>query len=399
VIVAVPIERAVADTIEFVGVTEPTVTVDLRARVNGYLEKILFKDGAHVKAGDLLFVIEQAPYQAALDAAKAQLQKAMASQKLAESQLRRITPLVQGGTVTQEEYDVQAAEVATSKADVAAAQAELRQAELNLNYTQIHAPTDGTISRREVDVGNLVQAEVTRLAQITKIDPIYAYFDLSESDFVRFMEMLRAHQIPDPVANPPVLHLAIGDSPNFDHEGRLDYRAPTIVPETGTTKRRGIFPNPNHVLVAGMYVRIRATIGAPVPRLLVEERAIGADQRGDYVLVVNDKDEVEYRPIKRGIRADELRVIEEGIGPQDRIVVNGLQRARPGAEVRPELVKFAAHGEQPNGQPATTTEAEAKTKAGQATPPEPAAPQSSEAESVTKPQTPVENPPPGKPGQ
>jgi RND family efflux transporter MFP subunit len=342
VTVAHPVEQPVADTIEFVGNTAATETVDLVARVEGHLERVLFEDGARVAKGDLLFVIDQALYQVALSAAQAELQKAQASLQLAESQLRRIAPLVRSGAVTQEEYDVQAAQVATSKAEVAAAQALIARAELDLGYTQINAPIAGTISERQVDVGNLIRAEQTRLATIQNIDPIYVYFNLSERDLLRFMEMLRAHEIPDPEKNPPVLHVGLANEEGYPHEGLLDYRQLGVDPATGTTMRRGVFPNPDRQLIPGMFVRIRATIGEPVPRLLVDERAIGSDQRGDYVLVVNDKNIVEYRPVRLGIDVKGLRVVESGIDAGDRVVINGLQRARPGAEVQPEMAPMAA---------------------------------------------------------
>lgn len=342
VTVAHPVERAVADTIEFVGTTEPTQTVDLRARVNGYLEKIQFEDGSIVKAGDPLFLIEQAPYQVVLDAAHATEQKATASLALAQSQYRRMEPLLKNSVVTQEELDVQAAQVETSKADVSAAQAAVRKAELDLKYTQITAPITGRIGRHLVDIGNLVQSGTTQLATIQAIDPIYAYFDLSENDLLRFMAMLRKHELPDPEKNPPVLHLGLANEQGFPHEGHLDYRELGVDTATGTSKRRGIFPNPGWQLIPGMFVRIQASIGDPKPRLLVEDRAIGSDQRGDYLLVVNEKNVVEYRPVQLGIHVDDLRVVETGIKPTDQVVVNGLQRARPGTPVTPEQAKPAA---------------------------------------------------------
>src|SRR5436853_589421 len=178
VTVAQPIERPINDTIEFVGTTQATQSVELRSQVKGYLERILFEDGSNVKVGDLLFVIDQAPYKLALDAAKAALQKASANQALAESQYRRMAPLVKNGVVTQEELDVQAAQVATSKADVAAAQTAVGTADLNLSYTQIRSPINGRIGLHMVDIGNLVQPQETLLAIIQTIDPIYAQFDL-----------------------------------------------------------------------------------------------------------------------------------------------------------------------------------------------------------------------------
>jgi RND family efflux transporter MFP subunit len=342
VTVAQPIERPVNDTIEFVATTEPTQAVELRSQVKGYLEKILFQDGSNVKIGDLLFVIEQAPYKLALDAAKAALEKAVASQSLAESQYRRMEPLRKNGVVTQEELDVQASQVATSKADVAAAHTVVAQAELDLSYTHIHSPIDGRIGQHMVDIGNLVQAQQTVLANIQRIDPIYAVFDLSENDLLRFMKMLRDNQLPDPEKAPPRLHLGLPNEQGFPHEGILEYRDLKVDPSTGTSRRRGLFPNPGWQLIPGMFVKVAASIGGPKPRLLVEERAIGTDQRGDYVLVVNDKNVVEYRTVRLGIHAGPLRVIEDGITKNDWIVVNGLQRARPGATVAPERSKTTA---------------------------------------------------------
>jgi RND family efflux transporter MFP subunit len=336
VTVAQPIEKPVADSIEFVGRTAATATVDLRARVNGYLEKILFEDGATVKEGELLFVIEQAPYQIALEAAKAELERAQATIELAKSEYARIEPLVARQAVTQAELDTQAAQVKTSQAGLALAESAVRRAELDLSYTEIRAPISGHIGRHLVDVGNLIQAETTQLAIIQSIDPIYAYFDLSELDLLRFMDMLRKHELPDPSVTPPTLFLGLANEKGFPHEGRLDFRELGVDPSTGTTMRRGIFPNPDGALIPGLFARIHASIGAPVPKLLIEERAMGTDQRGDFVLVVNDKNVVEYRPVKLGIPDGTLRVIEEGIEPTDRVIVNGVQRARPGVVVNPQ---------------------------------------------------------------
>ena len=342
VTVAQPIERPINDTIEFIATTMPTQAVELRSQVKGYLEKILFEDGSNVKKGDLLFVIEQAPYKLALDSAKAALQKAVANQSLAESQYRRMEPLRKNGVVTQEELDVQAAQVATTKADVAAAQTDVATAELNLSYTQIHSPINGRIGQHMVDIGNLVQAQQTLLANIQCIDPIYAQFDLSENDLLRFMKMLRENQLPDPEKTPPTLHLGLPNEQGFPHEGKLDYRDLKVDPSTGTARRRAIFPNPGWQLIPGMFVKVSASIGGPLPRLLVEERAIGTDQRGDYLLVVNDKNVVEYRTVRLGTHVGALRVIEDGVTKNDWVVINGLQRARPGATVNPERSKMTA---------------------------------------------------------
>lgn len=336
VTVAHPTLQSVADKIEFVGTLEPTQVVDLRARVNGYLQAILFKDGSDVQTGQELFLIEPAQYQSVLDAAKAANQRAIASLNLAKSQYRRMEPLRASGVVTQEELDVQAAQVETSQADVAAAEAAVRQAELDLGYTKVTAPIAGRVGRHMVDVGNLVRAEETELAVIRVIDPIYAIFDVSENDLLRFMAMRRNDEIPDPDAKPPVLHLGLANEEGFPHEGHLDYREMIVGTQTGTARRRAIFPNPGWQLIPGMQVRIQADVGEPKPHLLIDERAIGSDQRGDYVLVVNGKNVVEYKPVTLGIHVGNQRVIESGLQANDLVVVNGLQRARPGATVDPQ---------------------------------------------------------------
>ncbi len=341
VTVATPVERPVVDSVEFSGTTRASARVDLRARVNGYLERIEFEDGQEVRAGDLLFVIDRAPFEAEVQAARANLLKARAALQLQEANLARARRLYREEVTAQQELDVREAEQASAAAEVAAAEAALVKAELNLGYAMIRAPISGRIGRHLVDVGNLVQAEQTLLATIECIDPIHAYFYLSERELLRFREMLRAKELPDPELHPPVLYLGLTTERDFPHQGHLDYRQLGLDPDTGTVERRGVFQNPDGALVPGLFVRIRAPIGEPAPRLLIDERAIGSDQRGDYVLVVNEDNTVEYRPVELGIAVGGMRVILSGVRPDERIVVNGLQRARPGEEVVPELAPSA----------------------------------------------------------
>lgn len=339
VTVAKPLRQDVLDSIDFTGTTRAMATVELRTRVDGYLEKIAFTDGVTVKAGDLLFVIEKAPYQAALDAAKAGLQKAEAALQLSDANLARTKQLIESNSASQQQLDVDAAQRASAAADVASAKAALKQAELNLGYTEIRAPIAGRIGRHLIDFGNLVHAETSLLGIIESVQPIYAYFNVSERDLLRFMEMMREHKLPDPTQNPPTIYLGLENERGYPHEGRLDFRQLGVDPGTGTIERRAVYENADLNLIPGLNVRLRAGIGEPQPKLLVERRAVGTDQRGDFVLVVNEKNMVEYRNVRLGITVGDLQVIEDGIGPNDRVVVNGLQRARPGAQVDPQVAE------------------------------------------------------------
>lgn len=336
VTVAHPVEREIVHQLEFTGTTRSIEAVDVRARVMGYLQRIAFKDGDDVKAGDLLFVIEPAPFEAALDSAKAALQKAEASLTLAQADLTRTEPLVQRGALTAQELDVKRAGVATAQADVASAEAALRNAELDLDYTHVKSPINGRVSRHMVDVGNLVQPGETVLTHVESYDPIHVYFAVSESDV---MEFLRVNREKDPQslrADPPPLFMGLSGEEGFPHEGRLDFTELGVDPQTGTQLRRGVFPNADQRLVPGLFARVRLPIGSPEPGLMIPDRAIAADQRGEYVLVVNEKNIVEHRPVTLGMRIAGMRVVTKGVQADDWIVINGLQRARPGAEVKPE---------------------------------------------------------------
>lgn len=336
VTVAQPVEREVVHQLEFTGNTRATEAVDVRARVNGYLQKIEFVDGADVQAGDVLFVIEPAPFEAALDAAKAALQKANATLSLANADLARTQPLVQRGASTEQELDVKKADVATAEADVASAKAALTQAELNLSYTQVKSPISGRVSRHMVDIGNLVQAETTMLTRVEAFDPIHAYFAISESDVVELMAKSPGTSAATLKANPPTIFMGLTGENGYPHEGKLDFAEAGIDPQSGTQMRRGIFPNADKSLVPGMFVRVRLPVGSPAPGLMVPDRAIAMDQSGEYVLVVNDKDTVERRSVNLGLRVGSMRVVNDGLQAGDWIVINGLQRARPGAPVKPE---------------------------------------------------------------
>jgi len=339
VTVAVPITRDVQIYFETTGQTRAVQEVDLLARVGGYLKEIHFQDGQVVQAGDLLFVIDQETYIASVASAKAAVKRADAQLRLAEQQLVRTKLLAKEDAATESSLDIQTAERDSRVADVDAAQAALKEAELNLGYTTITAPFAGRMGRHMVDIGNLVISGQTLLASLESVDPIHAYFTLSESDLLHFMEMQKAGKLkPISASEPLKLDLALGDTQDFRFHGHLDFRKFGINPATGTAERRAVFPNTDQGLIPGMFVRIRAAVGDPRPSLLVDVQAVGRDQRGDYLLIVNDQNEVESRPVKLGAMDQGMQVIESGILATDHVVIRGVQRARPGSTVEPELV-------------------------------------------------------------
>jgi RND family efflux transporter MFP subunit len=333
VTVARPVVRDVNQFGYFTGKTQAINSVDLRARVQGFLEKVNFTDGDPVEKDQLLFVIEQAPFQAKLAAAEAHKQQTTAALKLAEANLARAENLVKTKAISVEEYQSRVAERDAAQAEIAADDAAIEQAKIDLGYTEIRSPIDGRISRHYVDPGNLVGAtEKTLLATVLAMDPMYVYFDVSEKVV---LDLLRYHREHKGENGKPNAYLQLPGEEDYPHEGKLDYLENQVDPQTGTAIVRGVFPNAEGLLYPGVYAQVKVP-GHPIANaVLVEEQALGTNLSGKYLLVVGKDNKVEQRQVELGQKYEGLQHITGGLKPDERYIVTGLQKARPGLPVDP----------------------------------------------------------------
>ncbi len=342
VTVAVPVRRDVQSFNDFSGHTEAIESVEIRARVRGFLEEVRFVASSMVKAGDVLFVIEQKPYRIAIEKAQAELNRREAEYTRAKWEKHKIDQLTAQGSANEEEQiDVDTA-IAITEAAVRAAEAAVDDARLNLAYTEVKSPISGRVSRPFVDVGNLVGAgENTLLTTVAKLDPIYVYFDASEKVFLdytdRRREAINRGEPPDAIAL-----LGLTNQTDFPFEGRINYVDNSVNPRTGTIRVRAVFRNEDYILFPGLFARVRVPFKVKEQAMLVPLEAIGIDLNSHYVIVVNDKDTAERRTVSLGTVYDGLRVVKSGLIENDRVIIRGLQRARPGMPVKPELVRAAA---------------------------------------------------------
>jgi RND family efflux transporter MFP subunit len=339
--VAVPLQRAVTRYLEATGNTAPINTVDLVARVQGVLQSINYQDGDFVKAGTTLFTIEPDTYKFKLEQAQAAEAGAQASLKQAEADYKRQADLVARQAVSQATLDTSTATRDNAQANLLQAEANTRIAAVNYGYTKVVAPFDGIVSAHLISVGELVGvASPTQLATIVQHDPIYVNFNVDEQQVLRIRaEAARKGLTSSDLKQTPI-EVGLQTESGYPHKGKLDYAAPTINQSTGTLAVRGILPNANRILLPGYFVRIRVPLDEQQGALLVPDVALGSDQAGRYVLVVNKDNVVEQRKVQTGPVEGELRVIESGLKPDDRVVVAGLLRAIPGQKVDPQLQKI-----------------------------------------------------------
>jgi multidrug efflux system membrane fusion protein len=392
--VSQPVQQEVTDYVDFTGRTDAVQAVDVRARVTGYLVSMPFKEGSEVRGdsrphavasvaglleaplgtgsllaasslfpgrwheGDLLFKIDPRPYQAQLDQAKSQLNLYKAQLNLAKTTYTRFSELYKAtpGAVSKQELDQYKAQVEEADAQVKAYQNSLEVYQLNLDFTRVTSPIDGRVSRYYLTLGNLVNQDQTLLTTVVSQDPMYAYFDADEPTLLRVRRAVSEGRIkPGEQGENPVF-MGLQDEDGFPHRGNVDFVNNQVNPTTGSITARGVFPNPKlsggvRLLSPGMFVRIRLPIGPKHPALLVIDRAIGSDQGLKYVYVVDAQNKAQYRRVKTGPLQDNgLRVIADGLNPDDRVIVGGLQQVRPRLEVRPDETPMPTLGPSPRSE-------------------------------------------------
>jgi RND family efflux transporter MFP subunit len=334
--VPVTVAEAKSETVpvylKYVGTTQSVQDVNIYARVEGFLIERAFKDGADVKQGDLLFVIDPRPFEAELDAAKAQLAEDRAALAYAREQVRRYKPLVEKDYITQDTYDDYVTKAAEAEAAVQMDIANVTQAELNLSYCTMYAPFDGRIGRRYVDVGNLVGAgETTELATIVQLDPMYVYFSVAERDVPKVLR--------EQSKKPLTVDIILPDESKHPESGTVDFLNNEVDINTGTMEMRAVVPNSEEDMLPGQYVKVQLLLTEQPDAILVPEQAIGNQQGQNYVIVVGKDNKAEFRNVTIGADYKGSTIVEKGVKVGEKVVIEGLQKLRPGMSVKPKPAK------------------------------------------------------------
>jgi multidrug efflux system membrane fusion protein len=332
---AVAIERAVDRTEEFSGRLEAVERVEIRPRVAGFITSVNFEPGSEVKKGAVLFVIDARPYQAEAERASATAKQAQARADLAHVELGRAERLLADKAIAQREFDERASSLKELDAAARAARAQEAAAHLNLSYTRVIAPIDGRVSKAEITVGNLVDASAV-LTSVVSLDKIYASFDGGEDTFLRIGGTRQK-------GHPVQVKVGLANEEGFPHEGQLEFVDNQLDSRTGSVRMRALLPNRDRSLAPGLFARVQLGAGDATTRaVLVSDRAVSTDQSRKFVYVIGADNKAEYRAVTLGPLVDGLRIVREGLRPGERIVVNGLQRVRPGAPVAPQMVAMDA---------------------------------------------------------
>ncbi len=346
--VAQPLARQIVEYDFYTGRFEAVERVEIRSRVSGYLNKVAFQDGEIVANGALLFVIDQRTFRAEIARAEANVDASQADVDLARIELERARILAERKVGTEQDVDRATATLSKAHAELAVAEAELRQDRLNLEFTEIRAPLIGRMSNRKVDPGNLVVGgtnSATLLSTIVSIDPIHFVFTASEADFLRYSRLSGQADHLSGLTTEYRVDVRLMDEAGFVHTGTLDFVDNQIDPNSGTIVARAILPNEKGFLVPGVFGRVRLSASGEFEALLIPDAAVLSDQARKIVMVVDAEDTVSPRPVRLGALHKGLRVIKEGLSPDDRVVVAGVQRARPGAKVTPQEVTLKLEGE------------------------------------------------------
>jgi RND family efflux transporter MFP subunit len=338
--VCVPKADEVQDYEDFPGRIEAINAVAVRARVTGYLlDNVPFREGEEVKKGDLLFEVDARHYQAEFDKADGSVMQMEGRLKRLDADYARASSLLPSRGISPEEFDRVIGDRAEAIGSVKVAKAQREIASVNLNYCKVKAPISGKISRRMLDPGNLVKADETLLTTIVSADPVYAYFDLDERSTLYAQRLVREGKIKWSLDEELPVYLGLADEQGYPRKGRIDFADNRIDAETGTWRVRARFHNTDRALLPGLFVRMRMPIGTPYRAIMISEQALGTDQGQKFVYVVDDGGKVAYRRVKVGKLHQGLRVVTEGLSEGDRVVISGLQRVRPGAEVTPKELK------------------------------------------------------------
>jgi RND family efflux transporter MFP subunit len=339
VTVAKVMERPVSDSADFTGQLQAVNTVRVQPRVGGYVQAVQFTEGALVHKGEVLFKIDPRPFQAEVDRLAAQRTQARAQLELAKANAQRAKRLLDKHAIAQEEADRQFTAAQSAKAALAAADAALSAARLNLDFTAVRAPIDGRVSNAQVTPGNLVTSNDV-LTSVVSVNPVYAYFDVDEHTWLK-LDHLRAAARADGRTPRVAVAMGLSDEQGYPHEGRLDFVDNQLHTGSGTMRLRAVFDNADGLYTPGLYARVQLQSGQVKSRVLVDDRAIGTDLGNQFVYVVDKEHKVQYRKVDTGALFHGLRVIDSGVQPSDLVVVNGLQRVRPGVEVNPQKVAMS----------------------------------------------------------
>jgi len=325
---------------EFSGRIAATDAVDVRPRVSGYIDRIAFKDGDEVKAGDLLFVIDPRPYRAAYDSAMAQLARARAAEHLAQEQERRAQALIAGNAISREEFETLSAGSTQSSADVRANEAAVAAAKLNLGFTEVRSPIAGRVSRAMLTLGNLAQADQSVLTSVVSQDPVYVYFQPDEQTFLRYAELARKGERAKS-ANP--VRVGLATDKNYPYTGTVNFINNQVDPATGTINLRAVVPNPDRIFTPGLYARVQLEGSADLTAILIDDKAVMTDQDRKYVYVVGPENKAVRKDVTLGGFADELRIVRSGLDANDKVIVTGLQKIFvPNTPVKPKIVAMGA---------------------------------------------------------